>query len=1145
MSESMDSRRNPPRTKCSDPAVACGCCEGTEPITPESTANRPGLTALAYRIGTHATFLETMKARLSSHSLGSLQEDSKGSVTRPLAALTTRDESDPSIALLDAWATVGDVLTFYQERVANEGYLRTATERRSVLELARLVGYRPRPGVAASAYLAYTIDENTKEEVLIPSGARVQSIPGPDELPQSFETSEDLKARAAWNRLVPRKTQPQQMSSIESSGKLYLKGIATNLKPNDPLLIDHGSGEPQLFRVVAVDADAAADRTEIAIAPWGGAAPREIDFRSVGAVAKRLTDSAPEGKTSDRVVENLRALSGVATRDAVDGKELLRFLDEETLPLLKAMDEQTRGPAPRLKKWLAEAEKTLTEVRGAVSRRAAFETSKRAAKDEPVPFSERLNALIRKPSRPLANALQLPRALESSFRPNSDAGLRVLGLDSPDLRENLGAAIETYAKASPELKLEVHALRLKAGIFGRNAPKRQRTVRKEGGLTSEPIGEWEIVTNVHPEEAEEGRLTFDATESESTIFLDGNYDGVLPESWMVLDSTAVPVSAPGEAFVEPAVFPKDLSATDKGFPKYLVVQARSVASKVTRAEYGMSGDSVRIDLSSNWIRFTVTDEDDVDRNGKDQDRIDRDFQVIRGTAVFAHSERLELAEAPIEAPVCDGASESAPLELDGLYLDLEPGRFVIVSGERSDIADTSGVLATEAVMITEVIHDVRRADAAVPLGAAETLLKDRVRNQAFALPGDRNHTFIRLDTALSYCYRRDSLTIYGNVVKATHGETRNETLGGGDGSKALQSFTLKHRPLTYVAAPTAVGAESTLQVFVNDVRWHEKNSFVDVAATDRAFITRTDDSVKSTLTFGNGREGARLPTGTENVKAVYRNGIGKPGNVRAGQLSLLSTRPLGVKEVINPLRASGGADRESRDQARRNAPLAVMSLDRLVSTPDYADFARTFAGIGKADAAELSDGSRTVVHVTIAGTDDIPIDIGSDLYRNLRRALVNLGDPFQPVELETRELLLLVISAGLRVDPDYRWERVVTDVRTKLLDTFGFERRELAQDLAASEVLSAIQSVRGVLYVDLDAFGAVPSTTADPEAEEGRRPLTPVETAAEIARIVGEVPAPRVVARPARGDAAGILPAQLAVLVPQVPATLILNQIKD
>ena len=83
------------------------------------------------------------------------------------------------------------------------------------------------------------------------------------------------------------------------------------------------------------------------------------------------------------------------------------------------------------------------------------------------------------------------------------------------------------------------------------------------------------------------------------------------------------------------------------------------------------------------------------------------------------------------------------------------------------------------------------------------------------------------------------------------------------------------------------------------------------------------------LVFGNGQRGARLPTGQENVKAVYRNGIGKPGNVKADQITLLATRPLGVKAVTNPWRASGGADKENRDQARQNAPLAVMALDRL------------------------------------------------------------------------------------------------------------------------------------------------------------------------------------------------------------------------
>ncbi len=53
----------------SDTSQTCGCCEGVEPVTPETTVNRPGLDALAYRIGTHATFLETMMARLGTMTI--------------------------------------------------------------------------------------------------------------------------------------------------------------------------------------------------------------------------------------------------------------------------------------------------------------------------------------------------------------------------------------------------------------------------------------------------------------------------------------------------------------------------------------------------------------------------------------------------------------------------------------------------------------------------------------------------------------------------------------------------------------------------------------------------------------------------------------------------------------------------------------------------------------------------------------------------------------------------------------------------------------------------------------------------------------------------------------------------------------------
>ena len=83
--------------------------------------NRPGLPTLAYRIGTHSDFVRRMLTALPGQTVPGDPAGSAG----PLAALTTRSADDPAIALLDAWATVADVLTFYQERIANEGYLRT------------------------------------------------------------------------------------------------------------------------------------------------------------------------------------------------------------------------------------------------------------------------------------------------------------------------------------------------------------------------------------------------------------------------------------------------------------------------------------------------------------------------------------------------------------------------------------------------------------------------------------------------------------------------------------------------------------------------------------------------------------------------------------------------------------------------------------------------------------------------------------------------------------------------------------------------------------------------------------------------------------------------------------------------------------
>ena len=203
----------------------CGCCAGIGPSTPGVVFNRPGLTAIAYRSGTWHEFKESLLAALA------------GTAHPELNGLATRADDDFSIALLDAVATVGDVLTFYQERIANESYLRTATERVSVLELARLIGYELKPGVAASTLLAFTVDDSVGAPgvATVDIGVKVQSIPGHEEKPQTFETVEKIEVRVEWNAMKPRLTAPQSPASMSTN--LYLAGTATDLKVGDVVLL--------------------------------------------------------------------------------------------------------------------------------------------------------------------------------------------------------------------------------------------------------------------------------------------------------------------------------------------------------------------------------------------------------------------------------------------------------------------------------------------------------------------------------------------------------------------------------------------------------------------------------------------------------------------------------------------------------------------------------------------------------------------------------------------------------------------------------------------------------------------------------------------------------------------------------------------
>ena len=192
---------------------------------------------------------------------------------------------------------VADVLGFYQERIANEGFLGTATERRSVHELARLIGYEPKPGVAARAWLAFDVDDRVPAppgsalppSAIVPAGTRVQSVPGQDELPQTFETSTELVAHAERNEMRPRLSVPAELDA--GADRIYLEGLATDLGPGDVIVIfdkEDGCEAKPVQRVVPdhehdrTRIDFIADPGEIVGTPAAGGAAGTVSPTPVG-----------------------------------------------------------------------------------------------------------------------------------------------------------------------------------------------------------------------------------------------------------------------------------------------------------------------------------------------------------------------------------------------------------------------------------------------------------------------------------------------------------------------------------------------------------------------------------------------------------------------------------------------------------------------------------------------------------------------------------------------------------------------------------------------------------------------------------------------------------------------------------------------
>ena len=113
---------------------------------------------------------------------------------------TDRSEADFGVVLIELMAYVADILSYYQDRVANEAFLATATQRRSVADLLRLIDYQIDPGLAASALVHVDVSADVVVAgTALPYRLKTAGVAGEPDV--TFEVTEEFALQALNNAI--------------------------------------------------------------------------------------------------------------------------------------------------------------------------------------------------------------------------------------------------------------------------------------------------------------------------------------------------------------------------------------------------------------------------------------------------------------------------------------------------------------------------------------------------------------------------------------------------------------------------------------------------------------------------------------------------------------------------------------------------------------------------------------------------------------------------------------------------------------------------------------------------------------------------------------------------------------------------------
>jgi uncharacterized phage protein gp47/JayE len=1014
----------------------CNCCKPPTGGTPVNINNRPGLSAIAYRVGTFSNFRQAMFQAISRSS--------------EFRSLSTRQSDDYTITILELWAAISDILTFYQERIANEAFLRTARWRDSVLRMARMLGYELSPGSAATAYLSFTAEKG--KQVQVPVGLRVQSVPEQDEKPQKYETLEAITVYDWLNQLqifpVPIGVNPLAKGSTSAYLAAGEDGlvIAESLVADDRVLLFESGGSEPVEELTVRDLQIEHEHMRLCWsqpvqgAGWDMTTKAYKLVRSFRLFGYNAPESYPHADidTTTKIIkkwkiQHIGTGSPSANNFAIAGNCQLH---------LDSRYDDIKVGTP------------LLLVDGTAQQKLLLVTAVDQEDKKLGPITDTVTRLTVTPS-----FSQIDDRRQVVVYELANPAISFWGYTYHDM-------ISSATLYIPGKRIDAETIEI-ARPIEKNAYQTGYTVKLKDIEAGRQVilqneEEKPVVATINRADISRAEIVFDAAaEDAETVFL------------LTIDKDSAQTitglcSARLSSTLELTGLSHALSVTiGKVGPRTVTFTFSSTSVALTDAASELQTALQAADTDPVFTQATVLIQDNhlIVLPGVVDETIE--FEKTTGDETTVVELGLDTDHVKALTGLLSGELDPVPA-----YTEMPPKVSVRIGPVGPQEIELDSTASTLADIAADLQSKLSMADIA-PFFKYARVVKV-LGKQLLIIPGMAGAThqdFLKLDLHLdsSVEMTRQSAVLMGNIALASHGETvSGEVLGDADPTIPFQNFQLKKNPVTFVPSSGEGGTQNTLQLFVNNVLWSEVDTLYGKCPTETVYTTRINNDAEMTVRFGDGVTGARPPRGRGNLMASYRQCLGVEGRVKANTLKTLLDRPKGLKAAINPQDADGGADPETLDNARKNAPATVRTFDRAVSLLDFEYLALSRSEVAKAKVTWVWNGASRAAHLTIAGQKG-SLFLKTSLKR-IHTSLTSQRDPNRQLLLDNYVQVPILVSATLKVAATYVASKVEKAARAALATALSFETLEFAQSIHLSDVYAILQNVSGVVSVDIDHF---------------------------------------------------------------------------